>query len=304
MSWFFVAILAPFFWSAVNHIDKYLVDDKLKGFGVGSVMIFSAVVGVFLLPIIIFLHPEVIFVELSYAIFAIIAGFLYIIGALPYFYALKKDEASIVVPMFQTIPIFSFVLAFFFLGETLSSWQIFPSILILVGSVVLSLDFRGKSARFRHEVFWLMLLASFLTALNGLIFKYLAIEKDFWTSSFWEYVGFSVSAFLLLFVKSYRREFFDVLKKNAAFMVGINAFNEFINIIAKVAMNVATIMAPLALAWVVNGFHPFFVLVLGLLITKLFPKLGSEDLDGGHLFQKVVAITLMFLGVILLNFPS
>ncbi|MDH4330831.1 MAG: EamA family transporter [Candidatus Moranbacteria bacterium] len=304
MTWFFVALLAPFFWSVSVYIDKYLVDDKLKGFGIGSVMIFSAVIGIFLLPIIFFIHPEVVFVELSYALFAIIGGFLYILCALPYFYALKKDEASVIVPIYQTIPIFGYVLAFIFLKEVLNVGQIFSSILIIIGAVVLSVDLSGKKFRFKHEIFWLVLLSSFLAALNGFIFKMLAVESDFWTTSFWEYVGFTISALLLLFVKSYRKQFFSVFRENALFMVNINALNEIVNISGKITMNIATIMAPLALAWVVNGFQPLIMLILGITITKFFPGIGTEKISKGHIFHKIVAIALMFSGAILLNIFS
>lgn len=66
-------------------------------------------------------------------------------------------------------------------------------------------------------------------------------------------------------------------------------------------MNFATLLAPLALVWVVNGFQPFFVLLYGVIITLFFPKFGTESLLKKHLVQKVVAILIMFVGVLLLN---
>jgi hypothetical protein len=147
-----------------------------------------------------------------------------------------------------------------------------------------------------------MFLASFLVALNGLIFKYVAIQENFWTTSFWEYIGFAVlSIIFLVFVKSYREQFLLVIKNNKRVVLGWNTINEVLNIIAKIVMNFATLLAPLALVWVVNGFQPFFVLLFGIIITLFFPHFRKETLLKKHLAQKVIAILIMFAGIYLLN---
>jgi uncharacterized membrane protein len=99
MNWFLIALLPPALWSVTNHFDKYLLSRYFKGGGVGALMVFSSIIGVFLLPIIAFLHPEVLQFNLINILIAI-NGFLYTLSVLPYFYALQKDEASICVPLF------------------------------------------------------------------------------------------------------------------------------------------------------------------------------------------------------------
>lgn len=147
-----------------------------------------------------------------------------------------------------------------------------------------------------------MFLSSFLVAVNGLIFKFFAINSDFWTTSFWEYIGFSVTAAgMIIFVKSYRKQFQSVIKQNKFPVIGLNVSNEMINIVAKLCMNFATLLAPLALVWVVNGFQPFFVFLYGVILTIFFPKLGSENLAKKHFAHKIFAIAIMFVGVYLLQ---
>jgi len=220
---------------------------------------------------------------------------------LPYLYALEKDEASIVVPLFQTVPVFSYILALIVLNEVLTVYQIIASILVIIGAIGLSLDLDNRY-RLKKKVFSLMLFSSFLVALNGLIFKFVAIREDFWTTSFWEYIGFSILAFMLLvFIKSYRKQFLAVIKVNRVPVISLNALNEVLNIIGKIVMNFATLLAPLALVWVVNGFQPFFVLLIGIFITLFFSRLGKESLKRQHIVQKIVAIAVMFAGVYLLN---
>jgi drug/metabolite transporter (DMT)-like permease len=300
MNWFLIALLAPIFWAITNHIDKYLITRYFKGGGVGALMIFSAVIGVILLPIIFIIEPQAIHLQGSLAVLLIFNGFLYVVGMLPYFYAMKEDEASIVVPLFQLIPVFNYFLALVVLKENLSWLQIIASLFIILGAILISLEVSQK--KFITKVFLLMVLSSFLVSLNALIFKFVAIKGTFWTTSFWEYIGFSVfSILLLVLVKSYRQQFFYILKNNKLAVISINGVNEVLNIIAKIVMNFATLLAPLALVWVVNGFQPFFVLFFGVLLALFFPKLTNESLNKKHLFQKALAIVIMFIGVYLLN---
>ncbi|MEK7104724.1 MAG: hypothetical protein AAB868_01655, partial [Patescibacteria group bacterium] len=41
MNWFFIAILAPLFWSINTHFDKFILSKYSRGRGVGSVFLFS-----------------------------------------------------------------------------------------------------------------------------------------------------------------------------------------------------------------------------------------------------------------------
>ncbi|TSC87678.1 MAG: Uncharacterized protein G01um101416_358 [Microgenomates group bacterium Gr01-1014_16] len=265
-------------------------------------MVFSSIIGLFLLPFIAFFHPEVLVFSIS-NILIIVNGFLYILAVLPYFYALQKDEASICVPLFQLTSIFSFILSYMVLGETLSNYQLLSGLLVIIGAVGISLDLsERKKIKFKNEVFWLMALSSLIFSLNFLFFKYFAIQSNFWLTSFWEYVGFAIFAFLLmLFVKSYRVQFIIVLKTNRAAVLGINGINELVNIITKISFNVASLLTPITLVWIVNGLQPFFVFLYGVILTIFFPKISQENIARRALSQKLIAIVIMFIGVYLIQ---
>lgn len=302
MNWFLIALIPPALWSITNHIDKYLLAKFFKGGGVGALMVFSSIIGVFLLPIIVFLHPEVMKLD-SNSLLIALNGFLYILAVLPYFYALQKDEASITVPIFQLIPVFSYVLAYLVLGETLTKYQMLGGIFIVAGAIGISLDLSEKrKVKFKKEVFWLMFLSSLIFALNFLFFKFFAIQSDFWFTSFWEYVGFAIFATLLVvFVKPYREQFITVLKTNRIAVLGINGVNEVINIIAKIAFNFASLLAPVTMVWIVNGLQPFFVFLYGVLLTLMFPHISQENISKRALYQKLLSIVVMFIGTYLIN---
>jgi drug/metabolite transporter (DMT)-like permease len=207
------------------------------------------------------------------------------------------------VPLFQLIPVFSYVLAYLVLGETLVIYQILGGVFIVGGAIGISLDLSdGKKIKFKKEVFWLMMLSSVIFALNFLFFKYFAIQSNFWFTSFWEYVGFAIFAVLImLFVKSYRAQFVDVLRNNKVTVLGLNGANEIINIIAKISFNFASLLTPVTLVWVVNGLQPFFVFVYGVLLTLFFPKISQENISKKVLSQKLLAIIVMFIGAYIIN---
>jgi hypothetical protein len=79
-------------------------------------------------------------------------------------------------------------------------------------------------------------------------------------------------------------------------VLSLNGVNEIINIIAKVAFNVASLLTPVTLVWIVNGLQPFFVFVYGVLLTVLLPKISQENITRKALLQKIVAIIVMFIG--------
>jgi drug/metabolite transporter (DMT)-like permease len=301
MHWIPAALLAPACWALGNHIDKYLLDKQLDRRGVGSLMISSALIGALVMPLILIVQPNVLRITIAHAALVMLNGMLYVLGLLPYFYALQRDEASIVVPLFQSSAVFSYVLGLLVLGEDLTGWQLSAALLIICGSILIALELGQRRSIFKADVFALMLLASFLNALNWLLFKFVAVQEHFWVSSFWEYAGFAlVGALMLIFVKTYRLEFIALLRQSKFNVLGLVALNETASLAAKTATNVASLMVPLALISTVNGLQPLFVLVYGVLLTLYLPRYGQERLGVTIVFQKVAAMTLMIVGASLL----
>jgi drug/metabolite transporter (DMT)-like permease len=301
MAWFAIALCAPLLWAVGNHIDKYLLSTRLQGQSIGTLLLFSSLVGLLILPVIWLLQPQVLAITPLHAVLIVSNGMLYVLGLVPYLQALQKDEASIVVPLFQTSAVFSYLLGFVVLGERLSRLETIAALLVVGGAIVLSLEIDQGPWRIKGEVLWLMLLASFLNAFNWLLFKFVAIQGDFWVTSFWEYVGFIiVGTLMLLLVATYRAEFVALLRSSRVPILSLVTANEGLNIVAKTATNVASLLAPLALVSAVNAFQPLFVLAIGLVLTRHWPQLGRERLGVVALSQKFVAIFLMIVGGCLL----
>jgi bacterial/archaeal transporter family protein len=302
MNWFLIAFVSTVLWSSTNFIDKYLVSKYFQNKGVSVLMIFSALIGAILLPVILVIsHGQVFNLSLRDIFILLCSGIVYVFAILPYFFALRGEDTSLVAPFFQSIPVFSYFLGLIFLGEHLASLQIIASLLIILGAVGLSVNFSGRKNFFRWKIFSLMMLSSFLYSLNMFLFKFMERDSNFWTTSFWEYAGFSLATIGMLMITRYRREFFSTFKINGAKVLGVNAVNEIVNIIAKMLFNFASLLAPLALVWTVNGTQPLVVLFFGIILTMFWPKVFQEDITKKNLFKKIIFIILIFIGGYLLN---
>jgi len=302
MSWFFIALIGPILYAVANHTDKYLISKYLKGGEVGSLIIFSAIFSVVALPIIILVYPAVFGVSLLQGLVLAINGMLVVVAILFYFYALHKDEASYVVPFYQTIPIFAFVLGYFILGETITKTQGISSLIIIIGALVLSFELGLGKIKFKKDVVLLMLAASLLFAINGVIFKLIAVSEGFWPSTFWGLVGKIILGFgFLVFVPSYHRQFLSMIKENKFAVLALNSMSESLFIVAEGVMGYAILLAPVVLVLLVNSFQPLFVFIIGIGLTVLFPKLGKESMTRSALIQKIFGIGLIIVGTYFLG---
>ncbi len=303
MNWFLIALAAPAFWAISNHIDKYLLEKYFKRQGIGALIIFSGLIYLFILPVLLLFSTDVLEVPARSVALLVACGIIEVFGFLAYLYALEKDEASIVVPLFQITPVFSYFLGYFWLGETLTRGQILGSLLLIVGAMILSLDLAQIKTKFKTTIFFLAFLGSFIFALVAAIFKFVALEEDFWATIFWSSFGDSIMGLIfLLFVASYRDQFFNLFKTSAVFIIGVNVFNEIITLIGQLLARYAFLLAPIFLVQAVGGFSPFFVFFFGALLTLIFPRLGiKEDLSKKALIQKFLAIAIMFAGTYIIN---
>jgi len=235
------------------------------------------------------------------ALLIIINSFLIIGYLFPYYAAIKRADVSSIIPLFQLIPIFNFILAFFILKETLSLAQIGAASLIIIGALGISFNL-NKKIRLKKEVLGLMLLVALMISINAIVFKFFAIDLDFWTVSFWQYAGFFIFVMsLLLFSRKYRVDLVDSFKKNRNAIIWLNALNETLNVSAAIIFTYAALHAPVAIISAINGLGSVFVFVIGILMSLFLPKLIKEDLSTRTITQKIVSIIIILIGGYLLS---
>ena len=161
MSWLAFALCGPILWAISTHLDKYLVERYFKDTDVVVLLIFTALMGVVLMPIIAWFEPAVFQRDwLSIGLMAL-SGLFYMGGITFYLRALQGHEASMVAPFFQSSSLFGAALAYLVLGETLTGQQLLGGALIISGVLSVSIGGGPKRERFRWQLAALMLCAGF-----------------------------------------------------------------------------------------------------------------------------------------------
>ena len=301
MSWLLFAFSGPVLWAISVHLDKYLVERFFKESNVAVLLVFTAFVGLALLPFIWFFEPNVASPGLGSIALIILSGIFYMTAILLYLQALQSEEASVVAPFFQAGPLFGYVLAYLVLGETLTPRQMAGGVMIIAGALIVSLRFGQSIKMFKARLAVLMLACGFIMALSSLIFKIFAIEVAFWTTTFWMFVGEAIFGCALLMVTSFRRQFAAMLRANTAALLSINASNELINLGGSLGNRFALTLAPLSLVQAIGGTTTLFVFAFGVVLSLCCPGLGRENLSGRQLVQKGIAAAMVATGVALVT---
>jgi drug/metabolite transporter (DMT)-like permease len=263
-------------------------------------MVFTALTGLLLLPAIaafadVFKPPA-----RAMAVMAA-SGVLYMGGMLFYLRAIQQEEASVVAPLFQANTLFTWLLGYFFLRETLNGLQVAGMVLVLAGALSVSVDRHFRLASFKTGLVLLMLAACFAVALSSVLFKFFAVDDSFWATTFWTFAGEGLFGLVLLAVPHYRRQFMQLVRRFPGAVMGVNASNELVNLGAGLSVRYATLLAPVALVTAVSSTTTFFVFAFGILLTLFFPKLGREDLSRGNVLRKGAGAILVMAGIALVE---
>jgi drug/metabolite transporter (DMT)-like permease len=230
----------------------------------------------------------------------LIASLIYIIATIFYYKAIEKNDASIVVVMFQMIPVFSYIFALLLFKENLTIRQIIGSIIIMLSTIIISFNFTEKNNSKKFKALILMTMSSLFYSIYYILFDAAIRNSSFYSCAFWYQIGFLIMGIILLGIKSFRVPFINTIKKNGKKYLALNTINEVINLIASLLVNFANLLIPIALVNVLNGFHGTFTFILGIIGTILLPKYIKEDLSTKVVIQKIACIILGIIGLIIL----
>ena len=94
-----------------------------------------------------------------------------------------------------------------------------------------------------------------------------------------------------------------MLKSNGVKVVGLNLVNELFYSFGRVASALAGTFASVALvSFVIQGVQPFAVMLLGILITKCFPKIEKEKITRKEVIKRTITIVICVIGLACIEF--
>ena len=298
MYWFLIALGAPFLWALVNISDQYFVSKYSVGeYGSGALVLFGSFIAIIIAAIIGLMTNGIFQVSGIDKLLLLIVGAITVAWVILYLFSLETEDVSIVASWFLTIPVFSYVLGYLFLGELFSLRQFFGAGIILCGVFFIVMDFSGPKKHIKWKPSLYMFGAGLLIAIAGTLFKYVTISGNFWISSFWEYCGFGIAGLLVfLCAPKYRRDFIVMAKRSKGKIFALSIFIELLTIGGNLLNNYALLLAPIAMVYLVGSFQPVIVFVMMLFMTRFFPAIAKEDISKKAIMVKIVAIGVMAAG--------
>jgi len=305
MTWFYLALVAPFLYALTNHIDKVLLDKYFKEGGAGTLLIFSALLSVIVLPILFVIDPTVFQVSPLHILALACVGILNVLVLWCYLAALENEEASITVVFYQLVPVFGLILAYFILHETLSARQLIAMAIIIVGTAIVSFELDVEN-RFtmRMKTIVLMTMAAFFWGLESVIFKAVALDERVVRSLFWEHLMlFLMGVCIFVFIGKYRRHFLTALVQNSKGILLLNVVNESLYMGGNIIFSFAYMLAPVALVLLAESYQPIFTFAISIYLFIAIPELLSEQMHKKHLWQKGIAIFVTAVGTYILFMP-
>lgn len=300
--------------------DKFLLSKKIHSsviyaFYVGVWSIFNFVI----LPFD-FWIPNV--QELALDLFA---GFLFLVTLVFWYKALHQSEATRVVPIVGAlVPIFSFMLSFVFLGESLSRQQFLAFLILIYGGVLMSVKhtkfyawkevtnkfknvfgnyFGGIHAEYRptRRLIFNSTASALLFAAYYVLIKSIYMSQPFIGAFVWSRLGTFLGTLAILFFPDWRRMIFKHQKnqkspKNMSFFLTVRLFAA----LAFIMLNWAISMGPVALINSIQGAQYVFLFLIVLFLSRKYPKILREEMGGGVMIQKVIGASLVCTGLYML----
>ncbi len=298
MSWILFALLAPFMWGLTNHLDKFIIDRRVNGM---ANYIFFSSFGTVILLILVLIFKGLSPLPAFSIVLAMCLGIASNIGLLFYAKAMQKDDASTVVPLFQFIPVFVLIMGFVFLGEFLSNKVLLGFVLVFFGGWLVSIEAKLNKVFKLRRGFWFMILSSIFYSIGFVIARSLFSKFSFFEVYPYDLFGFLIPSILLLLHPKSRVKIFSALKSAKKSTFALFLTNDLIDITGNIFFRLAVSLAPAALVSVVLGVQPFFVLGVGLFLTLFFPKIIKESISKPILIKKLIGISIIFVGILLIS---
>ena len=292
-----IAFIRPALFGLCNIVDQHLTNNLFKRVSTLTFygLIFNITTVFFML--LIFGFPGL--PPMAVVPLVIVIVVIEIFGLLPYYQALRKMDTSTVMAVFQFGKILIPVLAFFLIGEQLRPIQYVGFLIIVLASVMLSLD-KTKLKTKLNIGFWFVILSATIFAFGSITEKS-ALEHISWYGLiFWYLVTSVIFSNVFLIGRESRKDIVEsakIFRKNIKYF----ALNQVIFTGGLFAGIYALVTIPVTVFGAINATRPMFVLLFGWLLTRFgFASKVREETDRRAVLQKLIGFVVISFGVLLI----
>lgn len=229
------------------------------------------------------------------SIILLVAWWFYWIAALPYFYAFSHEKIENMIPIMQTIPIFSYIWAVFILNEHFSTTKV---VLIIAIVIITTLFWRNfKTKKLNYKGILLILWSAILYSLSFVFFKLwwwqeLSIRHAF----FREHIWVALVSIIRILNRKTRVSTFKYFNKNNVSFSLLNIWNEIFYIIWIMIINYLLLFHPVAfINTISNGIQPILLFIMVRLAYKLLPNIFERNYTKKEIIFKISLCIILLL---------
>ena len=292
-----IAISAWVLFGIVSVLEKFLLDKPIN-----NSTVYTFYTGLFSIFTVLLFAPLARIQSSQHLLFDLSCGLLFLIAQYCLFTAIMRDEISRVVPITGALtPVFSLLAVNVAFHLSLSVWQSVAFVLLVLGTFLISF----RHGNWSGKLLWPILASLFLGVYYSLV---KGAYTPFSANYAWVRLGSLIGAAVMLVHPEVRAEVVKITKsigrkKTGAQTSGLFVTKEVVAGAAFIVLNYA-LGAPgsnPAIANSLQGFEFVVVLALVYILTKYFPKIIKEKIGRAELIQKILAIMMLFGGLIILE---
>lgn len=293
IGWLPITVVAYSFHTFAVILDKFLLAQRVQK---PSTYVFW--VGVFGLGALI-LAPFDFFIPATSVITnAFISGVAFTFALFFFYIAIQAGEASRVAPVVGALsPIFVFLLSRGILGETLSRSEFVAFLVLVVGSILISLTHKKDGTRMNNHdlrnMLWLV-AASFLFGITYVYEKAVFNETSFLNGFIWTRIGGFVGVLPFLVWSRSRESIFEAPRMAEWTTVGAFLVNKVFGALGFLLVSFAISIAPsVSLVNAMQGVEYALIFLVALLVSKFRPAFLEEEITPLIVLEKTFAILLI-----------
>ncbi|MEK7647850.1 MAG: GRP family sugar transporter [Patescibacteria group bacterium] len=295
------ALIGHTLYAAVHVADRLVVtsampNEYVYAFWVGFIPVPAAIV---LLP---FLAP----VSATIVLISLASGAAFTIGNVFHFRAMRHMEVTRVAPFIGAmVPIFTYLLAWYYFGEALPGSANIGFGLLVFGSVIIGFSYPATK-RTQHVAMTIadMCISALFYAGCFVLAKYAYDNAPFIQSFTWGLVGSGIPAIAMLFSHGFRKALKEDSQRKRTKFEWLLLSNKVFSAMAFILLHLATALTSATLVQSIQGLQYMLVLVIALYMGRNYPSILNENLRGKHMFLAVIAIACILAGLGLLGIHS
>lgn len=291
MNWILLSIIVAFLYAVIHIVDKIFIDNHVKNPYLASAISFFSTLVIFCS--ISFFKTDVFSANFKVIAISFTAGIINSICVILYYYTLQKEEVSRFIPIMSLQPGFAVILAYFILAESFSSIVYLGIILILFGSLLMSIRKKINKFGINKLLLFLLIIVTILFALKNVLIKLGSLDTDIYIVNFW--VGVAAGLMFIIFIfKNWPKNKLEMKGSRLLLIADILSAGTFF------ALALTLKKGPASLVTSIMQLKLVFVFIFSVFFTIFFPKILKEEISKKILLQKIIAMSIIIIGTILI----